>query len=104
MSEQASPQPKQPINFDMSGAPSFVLADQGEIDYWAVIPCGHAETDVARGDAMAGEALRYSTFADRANLIALALHSIAQQAEPPGPIECGFMARIACAAAAGSLS
>jgi len=79
--------------FDMSGAPSFVAEDgNGGICFWSTTATGHLETDIARGERMAEEAMRYALENSCPALIAMALFHIARGPRT-GPVECGFMAR-----------
>ncbi len=88
---------------DMTGAPSFVADHGGTVCYWSVSETGDMQTDVARGELMAEEAMRYASQNCCPALIAMALLHLARGSRT-GPVECGFMARIACAASVGSLN
>jgi hypothetical protein len=92
-----------PTTIDMTDAPSFVADVGGTVSYWSVAEIGDMQTDIARGERMAEEAMRYALSNACPTLIAMALLHIAQ-GNRTGPVECGFMARIACAASAGSLN
>lgn len=89
----------------LSDLPSFVDQTSGSEtpNFWNVTETGDQSTDIKRGERMAEQAIKFCQKHHSPMLIARTLASIAQQGRT-NAVEFGFLARIACAAAAGSLN
>ncbi len=103
--EDAPQYPDEFLDRMLSDIPSFVQQPEGtgQPDFWKVEECGDPQTDNMRGFQMADQAIAFCHKYESPMLIARALYSIASHGRT-GPVECGFLARIACAAAAGALN
>lgn len=101
-------------SFDfLDDLPSFIDADSDTSflgypgDWWTVTPSGNPHLDLANGEQLAGEAIRYAKQCGNAMVIALPVLQMiekarANQAELT-PIEVGFVTRVAYTAKLGAM-
>jgi hypothetical protein len=104
MSEDAAQYVNDPLAFfDLNDLPSFVDASAEPYDFFAPRPTDDAAYDTARGVNFAIEAMNYSRKYGNSACISFSLCSIVERGRM-GPLEAGFVTRLAEAAAAGSMN
>ncbi len=90
----------------LADLPSFVdlenLDARGiDANFWRVDESRDHDADIMRGEILADQALAYCRLHSNPTLIGFTLRSIVFNGRM-GPLECGFIGRIATAAAVGS--